>query len=311
MSINYHEGQVAVQTEANTRPVAEMLSDWVGPVVEFCNMADVLVLAVPAGDSGDVRFMAVSGAAPLVEIIGPAQALVRIGEDSTRLLDGEVACGGLAISMETARRARLNGTLSPVDDGLLLEPVEAFTNCRKYVVPSEPIAFERQVGPERRLLIEVTDPWLADVVARAETTFLGSASPAGIFDVSHRGGEPGFLEFEHLAGTLGWDEYVGDGMFKSVGNVRASGRFSLLVLDLATGDAAEIHGAASYQTLRTAKEARTGGLEQHRDPYPIQGRMTCDIEQVWRLEGLTHPRRRLEKRHRVTSCSTTDEQAPQ
>jgi hypothetical protein len=311
MPVIYHHGQIEVQTEANTRPVAEALRNWVGPVVEFCETADVIVFATPADEAGDVRFLVASGAAPIVEIVGPGQALVRLDEDSTRLLDGATSCGGLAISMATARRARLNGTLSPVDEGLLLEPVEAFTNCRKYVVPSEALRFEPHVGPARRSPISLDDPWLAGVVARAETSFLGTINPDGLVDVSHRGGEPGFLELDALMASLCWDEYVGDGMFKSAGNIRAGGRFTLLVLDLETGDAAEIHGTASYETLRTAKEARTDGLEQHDERFPVQGRMTCTLDAAFRLDGVTHPRRRLARRQRVTSRSSTDEQAPQ
>jgi hypothetical protein len=310
MPLTYHQGQIEVQTEANTRPVAEALRDWVGPVVEFCETADVIVFAMPAEEPGDVRFLVASGAAPIVEIVGPAQAIVRLDEDATRLLDGETSCGALAISMATARRARLNGTLSPVDEGLLLEPVEAFTNCRKYVAPSEALSFEPHVGPLRRSEVALDDVWLTEVVANAETTFLGSVNPEGLVDVSHRGGEPGFLEFDAANASLSWDEYVGDGMFKSAGNIRAGGRFTLLVLDLATGDAAELHGTARYETLRTAKEARTDGLEQHNERFPVQGRMSCRVEAAFRLDGVTHPRRRLETRQRVTSRSSTHEQAP-
>jgi hypothetical protein len=310
MNLTYHEGQVAVQQEANTRPVAEMLRDWVGPVVEFCRTADMMVLAMPtAGRPGDLRFVVASGRAPLVDIVGPSTALVHLAEESHRLLDGETPCGGLAISMAMARRARLNGTVSPSDEGFLLEPAEAFTNCRKYIVPSEPVDLTEHVGPTHRSAVALDDAWLGDVTSRTETAFLATVSPTGQIDVSHRGGEPGFLEYDS-AGGLAWDEYVGDGMFKSAGNVRASGRFTLLVLDLPTGDAAELHGTATYTTLRTAKEARSSGLEQHRDPYPVQGRMTCRVEEAYRLDALTLPRRRLEKRQRVTSRSALEQQAP-
>jgi hypothetical protein len=311
MTLSYHDGQIEVQTEANTRPVAEALRDWVGPVVEFCETADLIVLATPAVQPGELRFLAASGAAPIVEIVGPGRALVRLDEDSTRLLDAETPCGGLAISMATARRARLNGIVSPVDEGLLLEPSEAFTNCRKYVAPSEALSFEPHVGPVRRGAISLADPWLSGVIGAAETSFLATVNPSGLVDVSHRGGEPGFLEFDAASGSLCWDEYVGDGMFKSAGNIRAGGRFSLLVLDLTTGDAAELHGSAAYETLRTAKEARTAGLEQHGDHFPTQGRTTCRVEEAYRLAAFTHPRRRLSRRQRITSCSPPGIQAPQ
>lgn len=311
MAIQYHEGQIQVQTEANTRPVAEALSDWVGPVVEFCETADMILLSTPAEEPGDVRFLAVSGVPPLVEIVGPGQALVRTDDEASLYFDGETPCGGLAISLATARRARLNGYVVPADEGFLLEPEEAFTNCRKYIIPSEPLVFERQVGPLQRTEVDAADPWLASVIAAAETSFLGTVSPAGVLDVSHRGGEPGFLRWEVSSRALSWDEYVGDGMFKSAGNVRAGGRFTLLVLDLESGSAAELHGTAEYHTLRTAREARTFGLERHRDAFPVQGGMACQVERVFRLDGLTHPRRKLERRQRITSASPLDVQAPQ
>ena len=163
----------------------------------------------------------------------------------------------------------------------------------------------------RREPISTSDPWLQAVVAGAETSFLASVSPDGQPDVSHRGGLPGFLDLDAGTGRLRWDEYVGDGMLKSAGNVRATGSVSLLVLDLATGDAAELAGRAEFTTLRRYKEARQSGLEQHREQYPVQGAMEMRIESAYRLTGLTSPRRRLDKALRVTSKSTTDQQAPQ
>jgi hypothetical protein len=100
-------------------------------------------------------------------------------------------------------------------------------------------------------------------------------------------------------------------MLKSAGNVRAARRLTLLVLDLDTGDAVELQGIGSYRTVRTAKQARTAGLEQHPEPFPVQGEMTVSITRTLRLEQLTWPRRRLEKAVRFTSASSLDLQAPQ
>jgi hypothetical protein len=159
--------------------------------------------------------------------------------------------------------------------------------------------------------ISISDSWLEQVVAGAETSFLASISPYGQPDVSHRGGLPGFLQLDADMGTLRWEEYVGDGMLKSAGNVRATGHVALLILDLATGDAVELVGRAGYITRRRYEEARHSGLEQHGERYPVQGAIDMRIESANRLTGLTSPRRRLEKALRVTSKSTTDQQAPQ
>ena len=57
MALVYHAGQIEVQEEANTRPAAENLADWVGPVGQFASVADMFLLA-SADEAGDLRFAA-------------------------------------------------------------------------------------------------------------------------------------------------------------------------------------------------------------------------------------------------------------
>jgi hypothetical protein len=308
MALQYHSGQIEVQEEANTRPAAEMLAHWIGPVGLFASVADMIVLATPQ-ETGELQFAAVSGAAPLVDVVG--DSAIRLPHlELPYEADGGLA-GGIAISLAQLRRARLNGRLWLDEGGWTLEAEEAFTNCRKYLAPSVAVSETPHAGPVSRQRISISDSWLREVVGRAETSFLASISPDGQPDVSHRGGLPGFLSMDAGTGRVRWDEYVGDGMLKSAGNVRATGSVALLVLDLATGDAAELAGRAEFTTLRRYKEARQSALEQHREQYPVQGAMEMRIDSAYRLTGLTSPRRRLDKALSVTSKSTTDQQAPQ
>ncbi|HXH20524.1 MAG TPA: pyridoxamine 5'-phosphate oxidase family protein [Dehalococcoidia bacterium] len=310
MTLKYHPGQIEVQSEANTRRVADMLASWVGPVTEFCATADMIILATE-GARGRLGFMAVSGQAPVVEVAGPSTVLVPLGGTEAPSIEGTVSAGGLALNLAMARRARLNGLLSREGDTLRLEATETFTNCRKYVAPSAPVETALHFGPVSRSEVTLDDHWLARTVGSAETSFLASISPDGIVDVSHRGGPPGFLRLDPPAARLEWDEYVGDGMLKSAGNIRATGRFSLLVPDLTSGDAVELSGTASVRLLRRDKRPRTEGLQQHREDFPVQGYMSCTLEAAFRLTALMNPRRRLEKRQRVTSASPIGQQAPQ
>ena len=308
MALQYHAGQIEVQEEANTRPVADMLADWVGPVAEFSRMADMILLATPDGD-GDLRFATVSGAAPLVEVLG--ERGLRIAELSLALQSDGAPAGGLAINLSQRRRARINGRLVRSEYGWVLEAAEVFTNCRKYIAPSVALEEGRVSGPTTVEPLSCDESWLVDLLGRAETSFLASVSPEGQPDVSHRGGAPGFLRLDGSSGVITWPEYVGDGMFKTAGNIRATGKATLLVLDLVSGDAAELIGEASYRTLRTYKEARTEALLSGRDPFPVQGEMSLHIHWARRLRSLIMPRRRLEKVAKITSCSPTDEQYPQ
>jgi len=322
--LRYHQGQVEIQAEAKTTHVAEMLARWVGPVAEFAQGADLFLLAM-ATPAGTLAFTVLSGAAPLVEIQrdsglrlrhqvdGPdadSELRIRFKTDLGLPVTNPTLCGGLVINLAQARRARINGHLLPQEGVNELVSTETFTLCRKYVAPSLPLDNTPHLGPTAREALPLEDPWLVNLVAQAETAFLATVSPEGGPDVAHRGGSTGFLELNPANRQLKWSEYVGDGVFKSAGNIRATGTVTLLLPDLDTGDGLELVGRATYRNLRTGRKQRLDALEQHREAQPVQGVMTLEINQALRLRDLMRPRRRLEKTT-ITSRSTVDEQAPQ
>ena len=154
------------------------------------------------------------------------------------------------------------------------------------------------------------DDWVLDVVARGETAFLVTATPDGVADVSHRGGLPGFLRHDPAGGRVEWTEYVGDGMFVSSGNVRRRSRAVLLVLELASGDAAWLDLDVSYTTLRADRRERVDALLQAGEPFPVQGRMTARVLGARRVTGLCRPRVRVPARRPITSADSTAVQHP-
>lgn len=308
--LQYHAGQVAVQEEANTRHVADKLAHWVGPAAAYAESADMVLLAACTDtESGPLRFSVLSGAAPIARPIGPGR--IALAHPAERLVEdgGTVAVGGLVLSLERAERARINGRLEREDGQAVLVADEAFTLCRKYLAPSDAPRGEPMLGPTARDAIALDDAWVSGVVAAAHTAFLASIAPDGAPDVAHRGGPPGFIALDPAGRTASWTEFVGDGVFKSAGNIRATATASLLLLDLPTGDALELAGRCAYETTLTRFRPREEPLVRMRDPFPEQGRMTLAIEGAWRLRSLTHPRRELAVA-RVTSQDTPDEQAP-
>jgi hypothetical protein len=305
-ALQYHHGQIEVQQEANSRDLADHMAHWVGPAGEFAELADLLVFARPAGD-GRLEFTAVSGPPPLARVAG--ESALRLEASGPGLQPGRV--GGLAINLGERRRVRLNGELFSRAGGAVLEIEEAFTLCRKYLAPSVSAAETTVTGPRSRTGVRIDDSWLASVVSRTETSFLASVSPDGAPDVAHRGGPAGFLELDPAARRLSWPEYLGDGVFKSAGNVRATPAVTLLVLDLETGDAAELAGHGVYTNLRQMRGPRREPLLRDKFAFPTQGKMDVVLEKAFRLEGFAAPRRRVEATPRVTSQSRVDEQAPQ
>jgi len=310
-ALRYHSGQIAIQTEASTLLVAEQLSRWVGPVAEFAMDADLILLASTGVDKA-LSFSVLSGAAPLVEPLQSENGLrLRFPYNLAQSTSSPSFYGGLVISLSNARRARINGRLVSHAESSELETTETFTLCKKYIAPSLALEASPHLGPDAREPMAFTDPWLGSLLKKAETAFFASLSPEGKPDVAHRGGPAGFIQFDAQAQSLTWNEYVGDGIFKSAGNLRATNSMTLLVPDFDTGDGVELIGHGDYKNLRIDPRQRRDPLVQHKQDFPVQGVITCKIERVVRLHGLLHPRHRLEQAVRITSRSTPWQQAPQ
>lgn len=299
-----------MQREANSIPCADKLATWVGPAAQFATIADLIVLA--SLDASGFRIAALSGPAPLVEVREEGEELV-LGlpaDVATKLPVGGVA-GGILMKPVDARRARVAGRLVRVPDRCELRCAVAFTNCRKYIAPTITIGTSPHLGPVSETPIGLDHPWVASTIAGAELAFLVTVTPDGGADVSHRGGQPGFLRLDPEAKSIAWTEYLGDGMFVSTGNLRANGRFTLMVVDLATGDALRLDGEARYDNLRTDRKTRVDALIQAGEPFPVQGRIAARIATAGRLTGLCLPRERLADRGKITSTDSTQVQHPQ
>lgn len=305
--LQYHAGQIEVQEEANARRLADQMAHWVGPAFEFAERADLLLFAAPAAD-GTLQFDIISGPAPLVRANGDG-SMQLLPAAAHRFRDATY--GVLAMNLAEARRSRINGTIRVTNAGASLDVAEPFTLCCKYLARSVGQGSEVLVGPAATEAIAIDDAWAAATIAAADTSFLASITPDGAPDVAHRGGPAGFLEFNPAQRSLAWTEFVGDGVFKSAGNIRATGRMSLLVPDFATGDAVLITGNARYTNERVLRSARNDALEQHDRAHPPQGRIECDVEAVLRLRDAIQPREVLAASVRVSSASSIDEQMPQ
>jgi hypothetical protein len=306
----YHPGQREVQREANSVPVADNLSTWVGPVIDFARQADLVVLA-SAAPPEDLVLAALSGPAPLVEARETDGGIVvRFPPALLEIVEAERLCGGIVIHLARARRSRVGGRLRRTAEGAELSCQVAFTNCRKYMAPSLPVGEGLRIGPIRSEALALDDPWVRRTVARAETAFLATRTPDGLPDVSHRGGPPGFLRLDEASTAIQWTEYLGDGMFVSAGNVRHGRRFTLIVLDLGSGDALRLDATGDYTNLRADRKARVDALLQANEPFPVQGAMRGEVRAASRLVGFCHPRERLLRQERITSTCTTREQHP-
>jgi predicted pyridoxine 5'-phosphate oxidase superfamily flavin-nucleotide-binding protein len=99
-----------------------------------------------------------------------------------------------------------------------------------------------------RLEAVTVKPTLADAdrafIAAAPFFFLATAGADGWPDCSYKGGDPGFVRVVDDQ-TLAWDDYDGNGQFRSLGNVTENPKVQLLFIDFAQPRRLRVHGLAS------------------------------------------------------------------
>lgn len=151
--------------------------------------------------------------------------------------------GLLVLDPRTRQRMRFNGRglLSP--EGMFLLVQQAYGNCPKYIQRRrlESDTAVSDMGTAR--VSSALDPRQQAVVADADTFFIASFHPRGGADASHRGGLPGFVRVV-APDSLAFDDYPGNGMFNTLGNLAADPRAGLLFVDFAAGDLLQLTGRA-------------------------------------------------------------------
>jgi hypothetical protein len=167
------------------------------------------------------------------------------------IYDG-AALGLLGIELHTRRRNRLNGAVEHIGpDGFRVRVEHSFGNCPRYIRPR---VAEAVCNPTRALAgkVETLDGLDADartLIQSADTFFVASYvddvsdPPHRQVDVSHRGGEPGFVRVED-DGTLTVPDYAGNRFFNTLGNIVANPRAGLVFVDVNTGDVLQLSGEA-------------------------------------------------------------------
>jgi hypothetical protein len=86
---------------------------------------------------------------------------------------------------------------------------------------------------------------------------ISAATTAWGADISHRGGDPGFLNLNGQ--TLTFDDYPGNNLFNTLGNLKQYPTCGLLIMDFKTGDIVQIAGDAKLSRVDDPNDEKRGG----------------------------------------------------
>ncbi len=192
------------------------------------------------------------------------QALVDPGDPVWANIRREKRLGSLVIELASRRRIRINGD-ARLDENLHLriDVEESFPACPKYItrrhvrIASFETA-EAEGAPTSG--IELTDAPFA-TFSNADTMFVATRSDKGGYDVSHRGGLPGFVKVTGPL-TIQWPEYPGNSMFNTLGNLVHNPEAGLAIPDFERGRVLQLTGRAVTLWDQNDPTNKTGGTRR-------------------------------------------------
>jgi hypothetical protein len=169
------------------------------------------------------------------------------GDPAAAALSVGAAIGMLGIELHTRRRNRLNGHIRQIDErGLSVAVEQAFGNCPQYIQLRQ-FEFSRSpsaVVPSPAEQLNGLDDAARELIASADTCFVASyvEHPDGSrsVDISHRGGQAGFVRVEGDCLTL--PDFAGNLHFNTLGNLLLNPRAGLLFIDFASGELLQLSG---------------------------------------------------------------------
>ncbi|MCK1790287.1 pyridoxamine 5'-phosphate oxidase family protein [Pseudomonas violetae] len=159
------------------------------------------------------------------------------------------AVGLLGIDLKTRRRNRMNGNINTVSsDGVAVSVVHAFGNCPQYIQlrSVEPVSVGRSSSNVAAKRLHELDEAATEMIRQADTFFLasyvdleGDPSRRSV-DVSHRGGNPGFVRVEGNVLTI--PDFAGNLHFNTLGNLLLTPKAGLVFVDFSSGDVLQVAG---------------------------------------------------------------------
>jgi hypothetical protein len=171
--------------------------------------------------------------------------------------------GLLGIELATRRRNRLNAHVLSADARQWrLSIDQGYGNCPKYINerpwPAELFARDYTVTEQSGLsnsalsLARTTDTFFIATNSGPEELDGRTQSSAWGADVSHRGGDAGFLQWED--GRLKFEDYPGNNMFNTLGNIARHPQCGILILDFSSGDIMQLAARAEIEHSPAGRE---------------------------------------------------------
>ena len=263
--MRFHSGEIAVQERAGVRDIAEDVGegivDHLPPGASgFLELRQMAVLGT-VDSEGRVWASVVTGQPGFIETVDDRTLKIAARPSSSDPLFRNLAKEGhvalFAPDFVATRRVRVNGRAVIKQGSIYIRTEEVYGNCRRYLQERLFIGERKSSATdqpaETGAALSATQQQL---ISRADTFFIATDNPEHGADVSHKGGNPGFVRVVDEK-QIAFPDYNGNSMFNTLGNLTVNPHAGLLFIDFDSGRTLQLSGRAStdWNATRIAKFA--------------------------------------------------------
>ncbi len=253
MKSKFHSGEIAVQTQAGVRDIAQrvsrVISTTLPPNVQY--FLEIQSMAVIGSLDNDNRVQAsvLTGSPGFIQALDERtiriDAMTFDGDPLIENLKKRNEIGILAIDLVNRHRLKIKGE-AQIKNGIIYVTVKrAYAQCPKYIqareagsIPSESLT-RQNIQHSENLSND-----LQKFIATSDTFFISTYHEDSGVDVSHRGGNPGFVKVLNQ-NKIVFPDYSGNSMFNTLGNISVNPGASLLFIDFQNGSTIQLTGEAN------------------------------------------------------------------
>jgi predicted pyridoxine 5'-phosphate oxidase superfamily flavin-nucleotide-binding protein len=252
--MKFHPGEIAVQTRAgvteDAADVGEGIIDHVPEAARDFLAPRRMVVIATIDAYGRVWASVVTGEPGFLSLLDDRNVrIAALPSGGDPLLENLTVEGHVALFIPdfvAPRRIRLNGRGQIKGGEIHVRAEQVYGNCRRYIqerllVGTRPSSDALRMQVTRATKLSAQD---RDQILRADTFFIATEHPDAGADVSHKGGNPGFvkvLDDQRIA----FPDYNGNHMFNTLGNLAMNPNAGLLFIDFDSGRTLQLTGAAA------------------------------------------------------------------
>ena len=250
----FHEGELAVQQRAGAiaqgQNSGRMISDSIIPgAIKFVSKQPFVVV----GSIDETENVWASIVVGQTGFMGAEPQSLDVDVSKIRRIDSDPVWSNLAsnpqigmlvIDLRSRARLRVNGRASfRPNEQLRIDVEQAYPNCPQYIQRRNYRPDHAQSTSAESTTGTSLSSRQKALLSNADTLFIATNHPDGGVDASHRGGNPGFIR-QLSPNRLQVPDYLGNGMFNTLGNLAINPRAGLVIPDFENRNTLQLTGRA-------------------------------------------------------------------